>query len=166
MWDTLLDIGKGILGTAVGNIPIIGGIAKSVLGLDPKSPTFEQDANAMFEKNPEKMIEFKKALFSHQEEMAKIDIASRKLQTDINLVDAQSKNKFQTNWRPFIGWTGGFGFAYTVLIQPLGTWASGVLSLSASPPLIESTLLLTVLGGILGIGGMRSYDKSKGIDTK
>jgi len=165
MWDTLLDIGKGILGTAVGNIPIIGGIAKSVLGLDPKSPTFEQDANDMFEKNPEKMIEFKKALFSHQEEMAKIDVASRKLQTDINLVDAQSKNKFQTNWRPFIGWTGGFGFAYTVLIQPLAEWISSINGWDV-PPTIESTLLLTVLGGILGIGGMRSYDKSKGTDTK
>jgi len=165
MWDTLLDIGKGILGTAVGNIPIIGGIAKSVLGLDPKSPTFEQDANDMFEKNPGKMIEFKKALFSHQEEMAKIDVASRKLQTDINLVDAQSKNKFQTNWRPFIGWTCGVAFPYALIVHNLLSWISLNWNLIA-PPEINTYLLLTTLGGILGIGSMRSYDKSKGTDTK
>lgn len=165
MWDTLLDIGKGILGTAVGNIPIIGGIAKSVLGLDPKSPTFEQDANAMFEKNPEKMIEFKKALFSHQEEMAKIDVASRKLQTDINLVDAQSKNKFQTNWRPFIGWQCGIAFGYALMVHNIFAWVSLNQGWDA-PPEINVGLLVTTLGGMLGIGGMRSYDKLKGTNTK
>lgn len=166
MFDFLGDIGKGILGDLVGNIPIIGGIIKKVFKLDPDSPTFNEDAAKMLKDNPEKLVEFKKALFSHQEEMARIDVASRKLQTDINLADAKSGNKFQSNWRPFIGWQCGIAFGYALIIHNIFSWISLNVEGWIAPPEINVGLLVTTLGGMLGIGTLRSYDKKQGTDTK
>jgi hypothetical protein len=67
-------------------------------------------------------------------------------------------------WRPFIGWTSGVAFAYHFVLQPLLVFvltASGV-DLPDLPEFDMSTLL-TVLGGMLGIGGLRSYEKTKGL---
>lgn len=165
MWDFLKGIGESILGEGLDKVPIIGGTLKKVFGIDQNDPDLDEKINQVITADPNKMIEFKQALFSHQEEMAKIDVASKKLQTDINLADANSKNKFQSNWRPFIGWGCGYGLIYAAIVWNILTWAS--LNFGwVPPPEVEGELLWPVLTGMLGIAGLRSRDKEKGTDTK
>jgi|TARA_R110002153_G_scaffold65525_3_gene175159 hypothetical protein len=85
-------------------------------------------------------------------------------QLEINKAEASSGSIFKGGWRPFIGWTSGVAFAYHFVLQPLLVFvltASGV-DLPDLPEFDMSTLL-TVLGGMLGIGGLRSYEKTKGL---
>ena len=85
-------------------------------------------------------------------------------QLEINKAEAASGSLFKGGWRPFIGWTSGIAFAYHFVLQPILVFvltASGV-DLPDLPEFDMSTLL-TVLGGMLGIGGLRSYEKAKGL---
>jgi len=85
-------------------------------------------------------------------------------QLEINKAEAASGSLFKGGWRPFIGWTSGIAFAYHFVLQPILVFvltASGV-DLPELPEFDMSTLL-TVLGGMLGIGGLRSYEKTKGL---
>ena len=85
-------------------------------------------------------------------------------QLEINKAEAASGSLFKGGWRPFIGWTSGIAFAYHFVLQPILVFvltASGV-DLPDLPEFDMSTLL-TVLGGMLGIGGLRSYEKTKGL---
>ena len=85
-------------------------------------------------------------------------------QLEINKAEAASGSIFKGGWRPFIGWISGVAFAYHFVLQPLLVFvltASGV-DLPELPEFDMSTLL-TVLGGMLGIGGLRSYEKTKGL---
>ena len=87
-------------------------------------------------------------------------------QLEINKAEAASGSLFKGGWRPFIGWVCGVAFAYHFVLQPILVFvltASGV-DLPELPEFDMSTLL-TVLGGMLGIGGLRSYEKTKGLTT-
>ena len=75
-------------------------------------------------------------------------------QTNINLADAQSGNMWQSGWRPACGWMGALALLYSFLLAPL-LIACGV---QAVP--IDNYLLLSVLGGMLGL---RTVEKIKGV---
>lgn len=82
-------------------------------------------------------------------------------QAKINEAEAQSSDPFRAGWRPAVGWVCVIGMGYTYLAQPLLAW----LSLSQgwqAPPAIQTTDLLIMLGGMLGFGGMRSFERIKG----
>jgi len=57
------------------------------------------------------------------------------------------------------------GFAYAVFLQPLLTWVATVQGWP-TPPIIDTDLLWVVLSGMLGIGGLRTYEKAKGVATR
>lgn len=90
-------------------------------------------------------------------------------QLAVNATEAQHENIFVAGWRPFIGWVCGFAFAYNFIIQPLFVfviWAAttfyGVDFPITSLPDLDMAALLTVLGGILGLGSLRTYEKRTG----
>tara|TARA_R100000908_G_C3689547_1_gene104533 strand:- start:289 stop:672 length:384 start_codon:yes stop_codon:yes gene_type:complete len=80
-------------------------------------------------------------------------------QLEINKVEAAHKSLFVAGWRPFIGWTCGFGLAYNVII-------SQVLAIWFDVPEVDSSLLMPVMTGLLGLGAMRSYEKTKGVSRE
>ena len=82
-------------------------------------------------------------------------------QTEINKVEAASTDAFRGGWRPAVGWVCVSGMAYTYLGQPLLAWASATQGWAA-PPTIDTFDLLIMLGGMLGFGGMRSFERIKG----
>ena len=87
-------------------------------------------------------------------------------QTEIDKVEAQHSSVFVAGWRPFIGWVGGFGLGYELVFKPI---LNGILLLFGTTvgfPAIDTSLLQTVVGGLLGLGLARSFEKSKGVDTK
>jgi hypothetical protein len=82
-------------------------------------------------------------------------------QTRINEAEASSPDGFRGGWRPAVGWVCVAGMCYTYLGQPLLAWLSGIQGW-AVPPAIDTWDLLVMLGGMLGFGGMRSFERIKG----
>lgn len=85
-------------------------------------------------------------------------------QIDVNKQEAQNSSVFVSGWRPGAGWVCVVGLGYTFLAQPLFAW----LSLTKgwpTPPNINTTDLMVLLTGMLGLGGLRSFDKVKGVAT-
>jgi hypothetical protein len=80
------------------------------------------------------------------------------LQGEINKVEAQHRNIFVAGWRPFIGWVCGFALAYNFVLRDLLIWFLGQEQV---PPALQMEHLMTVLVGMLGLGGMRTFEKLK-----
>ena len=78
------------------------------------------------------------------------------LQAEINKVEAQNRSMFVAGWRPFIGWVCGFAFAFHYIVMPL------LLAYTDIKPVeFDTNSLFTVLMGMLGLGGLRTYEKLK-----
>jgi hypothetical protein len=83
-------------------------------------------------------------------------------QQDINRIEAASSDYKVAGWRPAAGWVSVAGLAYNALFQPLLAWAGALWDFPA-PPAANEELLLFVLGSLLGVAGLRSLDKIKGV---
>ena len=83
-------------------------------------------------------------------------------QLQINAQEAAHPSLWVAGWRPYYGWTGGTGFLYAVLLQPMAVWLARIKGWP-EPPMIDVELLMVVAGGMLGIGGLRTYEKRKGV---
>ena len=85
-------------------------------------------------------------------------------QLEINKAEAASGSLFKGGWRPFVGWTCGIAFAYHFVLQPLLIFVFAYIGLETPDlPAFDVGTMLPVLGGMLGIGGLRSYEKTKGL---
>ena len=78
------------------------------------------------------------------------------IQTKINELEAQHRTVFVAGWRPFIGWVCGVALAYNFVIRDLFIWA---IKPETVPPALQMEHLMTVLLGMLGLGGLRTYEK-------
>ena len=77
-------------------------------------------------------------------------------QLDVNKVEAAHNSLFVSGWRPAIGWICGLALLYSTILAPiLGIWF-------IVPP-VDSSLLTSVLMGMLGLGAMRSYEKKNNV---
>tara|TARA_R100001510_G_C7536410_1_gene125745 strand:- start:61 stop:462 length:402 start_codon:yes stop_codon:yes gene_type:complete len=85
-------------------------------------------------------------------------------QLEINKAEAASGSFFKGGWRPAVGWICAIAFAYHFVFQPFIIFLATLFGAELPKlPEFEMTTLLTVLGGMLGIGGLRSYEKQKGL---
>ena len=81
----------------------------------------------------------------HAQELMKGQLA-------VNKTEAAHKSLFVAGWRPSIGWVCSLGLLYnTIIANMLGIWVD--------LPEIDTTLLVPVMMGMLGLGAMRSYEK-------
>lgn len=80
------------------------------------------------------------------------------LQSEINKVEAQHRSVFVSGWRPFTGWICAVALLYNFVLRDLAIWAFGIEQV---PPALQMEHLMTVLFGMLGLGGMRSIEKIK-----
>lgn len=83
-------------------------------------------------------------------------------QLEINAREATHPSVFVAGWRPFFGWAGGVGFIYATILQPLLTWWAAIKGWPV-PPTLNLDLLWIVVTGMLGIGGLRTVEKFKGV---
>lgn len=78
------------------------------------------------------------------------------IQTKINEIEAKHRTVFVAGWRPFIGWVCGIAFAFHYIVMPL------LLAYTDIKPIeFDTNSLFTVLMGMLGLGGLRTYEKLK-----
>lgn len=82
-------------------------------------------------------------------------------QLEVNKIEASAPDLFRGGWRPAVGWVCVIGLLYTYLGQPLLAWASGMWGVPV-PPSLDLGDLLILLGGMLGLGGMRTMERLKG----
>ncbi len=80
-------------------------------------------------------------------------------QIEINKIEAQSKSLFKGGWRPYIGWICGTALLYNTILHP-------IFDIWFVMPTIDSSLLYPVLMGLLGLGGMRTYERVSGAIAK
>ena len=82
-------------------------------------------------------------------------------QAEITKVEAANPNVWVSGWRPAVGWVCALSCLYQFIIFHILTWASMMHGWTV-PPVIDSETMMYVLGSLLGVGAMRSYDKAKG----
>lgn len=87
-------------------------------------------------------------------------------QIEVNKIQAASKDWKVAGARPFIIWMCGFGLGLQYIIHPSLVWTWYFLSMEGSPPPpLDMSVMMPLLFGLLGLGSMRSFDKSKGTQT-
>ena len=92
-------------------------------------------------------------------EIQKANIA----QIEVNKAEAAHRTVFVAGWRPFIGWTCGLALAYHFILQPIIVFTMSVNGLDYDLPEFDMGSLMTIVLGLLGLGGMRSFEKLKGL---
>jgi|TARA_R110000822_G_scaffold248354_1_gene376036 hypothetical protein len=91
--------------------------------------------------------------------LAQVDLA----QLGINKVEAAHRSMFVAGWRPFIGWTCGVALMYTYVLQPILVFGLAQSGYLVDLPRMDLGELMPVLMGMLGLGGLRSWEKVKGV---
>lgn len=129
-------------------IPVIGTVLEKVL------PDPQASAEAKI-----KLMEL-----AQKGELAVLD-AETKLalgQLEVNKVEAGT-DMFRGGWRPATGWACVFGLVYQFLLQPVLPWLVAVCGGSVPPlPPIDNETLMVLLTGMMGLGGLRTFERIKG----
>ena len=88
-------------------------------------------------------------------------------QLRINEQEAKHGSIFVAGWRPAIGWICGGGIAWNFILQPLISWVAFIFGVDITDaPVLDVGPLMILLGGMLGLGGLRTYEKRLGVARK
>ena len=146
--DGILQAGVGAVGGAIGNL------AKDIR-------TAITGKEAITAEEREKIL----AATSQMEQLAlqaDRDIAAGQMK--INEIEAASAGFFRGGWRPMVGWICASGLAFQFVLRPLLPWVIGIWYHGLAPmPSLDMGTLMTLLSGMLGLGGFRTFEKIKRI---
>jgi len=85
-------------------------------------------------------------------------------QLEINKKEAEHQSIFVAGWRPAIGWICGIALGWNYILQPIMSWVAFVVGADlADAPHLDTAELTTILLGMLGLGGLRTYEKRLGV---
>ena len=84
-------------------------------------------------------------------------------QIEVNKVEAQHRTVFVAGWRPFTGWVCATALAYHFIIEPVLVFFLSWYGVEIQLPQFDMGSLLTVLMGMLGLGGLTTYEKKQGL---
>ncbi|QDP50611.1 MAG: hypothetical protein Tp1125DCM00d2C21254131_52 [Prokaryotic dsDNA virus sp.] len=129
----------------------------SILG-DLIKPVTDIVGKAVVDKDQKRELDFKvKELIDEADKRFHNEVIA---QIEVNKEEAKHPSVFVAGWRPGIGWVGALSlFMYYPVQIAVQLWNDGVVSMDLGD-------LMVILGGILGIGGYRTYEKIKGVDSK
>lgn len=133
-------------------VPFIGPLVDKLVGLIP-DPVAREKAR----------VEAQAQLVAQQDELIKAFLASDQAQSAINAEEAKSSNLFVSGWRPFLGWVCGGSFAWVFVLQPVTSFLLKAIGHPVDLPTLDLSQMSTVLMGILGLSGMRTYEKIKDV---
>lgn len=103
------------------------------------------------------MLELEKALVDNAD---KINLETIKT----NQIEASHKSIWVAGWRPAIGWSCSLGIAWLFIGHPVATWVAQLLGYTGMVmPTIDTEVLLELTLAMLGMAGLRTFEKIKGV---
>lgn len=133
---------------------MIGALLPAVL------PLVKDVVGSFLPEDPKKRAEAERKIESQlTEHLAKIDMA----QLEVNKTEAAHRSVFIAGWRPFVGWACGVSLAWSYICQPILTFALVQAGYGVELPALDMSQMMPVLMGMLGLGGLRSFEKYKGV---
>ena len=97
-------------------------------------------------------------------EQMKLEDRGAERQVEVNKAEAKHASIWVAGWRPAVGWVCVTALFYHFIVYPLSLWGLSIAGMPFDPPPeIELGQLYPLLGGLLGIGAMRSFEKTKGV---
>lgn len=117
------------------------------------------------DKEKQAEIQMELVRLQSQKDFKEIDAALQQMQmqADINKIEAAHANVWVAGWRPFIGWVCGAGLALQFILFPMVFWIGQLMNIAIIMPQLPFEMIMTMLGGMLGIGTMHTYEKVKGV---
>ena len=125
------------------------GIAESVIGVAGKVL--------------DKFVEDKDLKTKLDAELRKEMISLDALQAQAHVESAKHPSLFVSGARPFLLWGTGFGLLWGTLFGPIAAWACAIWAPDVVLPELNTGELMTLTLSLLGLGGMRSFEKTKGV---
>lgn len=111
----------------------------------------------------DKLFTSKDEKLTHEEVRMRLMMKPDVAQVELNKLEAQHRSTFVAGWRPFIGWVCGIALLYNFILRDIIAWLLVMYDKTLEPPPeLAMEHLMTVLLGMLGLGGMRTYEKLKG----
>lgn len=100
------------------------------------------------------------------QELQRMDFQAMTQQIAVNLEEAKHDSVFVAGWRPFIGWVCGVALGWQFVGLKIALFFIALYKLDVGPlPQFDYAELTPILLGMLGLGGMRTYEKIKGETT-
>lgn len=119
------------------------------------------------QKKAEMQLKMTEELNNHSEELLKALSMVDSKQIDVNIEEAKSSSLFVSGWRPGVAWVCALAFTWAYVLQPIVVFA---FAASGHPikdlPELNLGEMMPVLLGILGLGGLRSWEKKEGVASK
>jgi hypothetical protein len=118
--------------------------------------------NTIRGKSPEDAAKLADLAAKYRSELAEADKEMQLAQIQVNSVEAASSDRYTSRWRPTIGYVCGAAFTINFVVGPLATWVGHLLGKPVDFPALDMASMMPVLLGLLGLGGMRSWEKVQG----
>lgn len=84
-------------------------------------------------------------------------------QAETNKIEAAHRSVFVSGWRPFLGWCSGLGFAWVFVVSPVAQWVLALQGITLVLPQLQTDVLMELTLAMLGLAGLRTWEKSKGL---
>ena len=94
---------------------------------------------------------------------AEVESKLKEKQLDINKAEASHRSIFVSGWRPFLGWISGLSIGYVYLFQPVFDMILQMFDIKVDWVVLDLGQLMPLILGMLGLGGLRSFEKAKGL---
>jgi hypothetical protein len=117
------------------------------------------------QKKAEAQLKIQTELDANSQAILAAVTAVDKAQIEVNTEEAKSSNLFVSGWRPAIGWVCGLALTWQYVLQPI---VSYILTVSGKPvnlPVFDFSTMSTILMALLGMGGMRTWEKTQGVQN-
>ena len=95
----------------------------------------------------------------HAQELAKGQI-------EVNKMEAASSSMFVAGWRPAVGWICALGFASNFILIPMANFALALATIEVQIPMIDTSQMMPVLMGMLGLGTLRTVEKVRKVSRE
>ena len=132
------------------------------MGLDPISTVAGLADDVITRIWPDATEKEKEKLALVSQELS-ASVAEAQAQADTNKTEAANVNVFVAGWRPFVGWVCGSAFAWNFIGAPMMGYFGALFGHPVPVPHLDLGALQELLMGMLGLGGMRTFEKFKNV---
>ena len=114
----------------------------------------------------DKFVEDKDLKMQLQHELETALHSANMAQIEVNKAEATHKSIFVAGWRPSVGWVCSLAMLYHFILAPMIQFGFALGGIEQELPEFDFSQLSTVLMGMLGLGGLRTFEKMKGVSRE